>query len=65
MAVLQAGHIVRDDCAHRGRRRIAQTRDERLSEGPAGQAEQGNQDEQAREDRLDAEIGQRRRAVLA
>ena len=61
---LQAGDVVADDAANRGRRYLADVFDERLGDGVADQAEQGDQDEQAREDRLDAEIGQRRRPVL-
>ena len=64
MVRLQARDIVTDDAANRGRRHLADVFDERLGDGVADQAEQGDQDEQAREDRLDAEIGQRRGPVL-
>jgi hypothetical protein len=57
-------HVVRDDGGYRARRRVAQVRGELLGDGPAEQAKQGDQDEQAREDGLDAEVCQRRRAVL-
>ena len=64
MVRLQAGDVVADDATNRGRRYLADVADERLGDGMADQAEQGDQDEQAWEDRLDAEIGQRRRPVL-
>ena len=64
MALLQVGHAVLDDGANGVRRRLAEVGDERLRDGLAKQAEQGDQDEQAREDRLDAEVGQCCRAGL-
>ena len=64
MAVLQVGDITHDDRPHGRRQRLAQVGDERLGGRLTENAEQGDQDKKTREDRLDAEIGQRRRTVL-
>src|SRR5580700_5410555 len=64
MTVLQIGDVAHDDLPHGRRSRLAQVSDERLSGRLTENAEQGDQDKKTREDRLDAEIGQRRRTVL-